>query len=136
MDGTGSGSPKEVVMTGAVQQEGRVKSAVLVTLVAGALLLSANGSALAAGKMGGISGGIDRSAYATSTGEAGEQAADGEHGEATVDPVALGGKSGVGDVSQTVRLGGKAGAGDFTGAAPLGGKRGIGPDKTDASGAI
>jgi hypothetical protein len=50
-------------MTGAVQQEDRVKSAVLVTLVAGVLLPSANGSALAAGKMGASTGGIDRSAY-------------------------------------------------------------------------
>jgi hypothetical protein len=123
-------------MTGAVKQEGRVMSTVAAALVAGALLLSANGSALAAGKMGGISGGIDRSAYATSTGEAGEEAADGEHGEATVDPVALGGKSGVGDVSQPVRLGGKAGVGDFTGAAPLGSKNGVGPDKTDAFGTV
>jgi hypothetical protein len=79
---------------------------VMAVVVAGSLLLSASGSALAAGskgsiggdqfrtsrpayagKMGGITGGLDRSAYAASTGD--------EAGEDVDPPTAQGAKKGI-----------------------------------------
>ena len=90
----------------ALKREGQMKDRVLAGLIAGALVLSASGSAMAAGgpsigtdefrasrpayagKMGGITGGLDRSAYAASTGDVASDDVD--------PPTAQGGKVGGG----------------------------------------
>jgi hypothetical protein len=55
-------------------REVRMKHRVVVGLVAGALLLSASGSALAAGKMGGAGSGVERSSRPAFAGKMGGSA--------------------------------------------------------------
>jgi hypothetical protein len=102
-------------MTSRVQQESRLQGTVMAALVAGALVLSASGSALAAGSKGSVGGSDEFQVSCLAEDHAGATGA---------------------DDYRLVPLGGKAGVGDRYRAVPLGGKSGVDPGKSDTSGAV